>query len=49
MCHSPQDMLAVVTPEGNNNSNMTDDSHNNVSSKQDTNASKVRDILDSLS
>jgi len=49
MCHSSQDTLVVVTTEVNNNSNSIDGIHNSVSSKHDTNASKVKDILDSLS
>ena len=49
MCHSSQDTLVVVTTEVNNNSNSIDGTHNSVSYKRDTNASKVQDILDSLS
>ena len=49
MCHSSQDTLVVVTTEVNNNSTTTDDAHNIVSSKRDTNASKIKDILDYLS
>ena len=49
MCHSSQDTLVVVSTEVNNNSNSIDGTHNSVSSKRDTNDSKVKDILDSLS